>query len=158
MKKFLLFAALFVACITYSQPNAGNIDKEFLSCNYQAVIALAETKSNINTDETRKLAYSYKMMGEYEKAEAAYQKLVAETPVRLDDIYEYAQVLKMNGKYKVSDEQMQYYYEQKNKTFKIKTLDKLMAGNSGYEINNESINTPYQDFGINFLKNNIVYG
>ena len=80
MKKFLLFAALFVACITYSQPNAGNIDKEFLSCNYQAVIALAETKSNINTDETRKLAYSYKMMGEYEKSRSGLPKTGSRNP------------------------------------------------------------------------------
>lgn len=158
MKNILLLSAMLIAYCANSQTNKNDIDKEFLSCNYQAVIAIAENKTDINSDEIRKLAYSYKMMGEYEKAEAAYQKLLAETPVKLDDVYEYAQILKINGKYKLSDEQMQYYYQQKNKTFTIKTLDKLMAVNNGFEINNETINTPYQDFGITFFQNNVVYG
>jgi outer membrane protein OmpA-like peptidoglycan-associated protein len=158
MKNLVLFNALFFYIFAYTQNNLSKIDKEFLSCNYQAVIVLAETQPNINADESRKLAYSYKMMGEYEKAEAAYQKLSQENALNPDDIYQYAQILKMNGKYDESASQMQNYYRLKNKIQKIKTLDKLMAGNKGYEINNENINTPYQDFGITFFQNNLVFG
>ncbi len=141
--------------------------------NYYGRVAYAEAiplytellNSEVDNPEMKsRLADCYYQIGETQKAEEVYAMYVDSQESKAEDLYNYAQALKENGKYSESDKWM--------KAFHAKTSDDLRAkefvGNASYltdlnnqqpyfSINHLDVNTSYSDFGGYPAKDDEVY-
>jgi hypothetical protein len=84
-----------------------------VSCKHPNPQFEGQTKGRLGNSEVRKLADSYKFAGDFTNAELTYSKLVNTVDKTPEDIYAYAQVLKMNTKYPEAEQQMNLYSDLK---------------------------------------------
>lgn len=101
-----------------------------------------------------KLAYCYYQMGNTDQSESVYAGMISTSDAKADDVYNYAQSLKENGKYSLSDEWMAKFNEMtsgdlrgrefvENKSY----LEVINAQGEYFSISNLKINTQFTDFG-----------
>ena len=109
MKNILILSTLILPVTFFGQASVKKASNYYNSYSYSKVIEKLEDKKDVNTEAQRKLAESYKMTGNYAAAETSYSKVVAATDKKAEDVYAYAQVLKMNGKYAEAQQQMDTY-------------------------------------------------
>ena len=77
MKKLLLSALLLPFIGTAQSPAVKKADKLYKSYNYAKVVDRLANKKDLGTDARRELADSYRMLGDYSKAEVVYAALIA---------------------------------------------------------------------------------
>lgn len=164
MKNILILATLILPVTFFGQVSAKKASNYYNNYSYSKVIEKLEDKNDVNTDAQRKLAESYKMTGNYTAAESSYSKIVAASDKKPEDVYAYAQVLKMNGKYAEAQQQMDTYSTlnaadsrvklvNQNKTY---TID-LLKDKGQFDVKNLAVNTAEQDFGAIYYKDEVVY-
>lgn len=164
MKNIILLSILSLPISILGQSSIKKAVKEYDNFNYTKVIKKIGGKKDITTDAKRKLADSYKMVGNYTNAELVYSDIVNATDKKNEDVYSYAQILRMNGKYADAQKQMDIYNTlnpsdsrvklySKNKTY---TID-LLKNKGQFTVKSLSINSPEQDFGVVYYKDQIVY-
>ncbi len=164
MKKAFILSILIIPISFFGQTSTKKADTYFTNYNYNKVIEKLEGRANLTTDAQRKLAESYKLVGNHSAAEVAYAKLVTAADKTANDVYAYAQVLKMNGKYTDAQQQMDIYASlnasdsraQLNQQNKNYTND-LLQNKAQFDVKNLAVNSPEQDFGVTYFKDQLVY-
>lgn len=158
MKRKLVFIVSFISlCITaQSKYTADRYFKEF---NYPKAVELYTqiyNKGDKSDLVLSRIADSYYFNVETEKAEKWYKKLLdTHKNVSSEHLFRYAQSLKSNGKYDLSDQIMMRLDEVDKFDSRSDKLEltpnyvELYSKESGdvLSINNVSINTKYSDFG-----------
>lgn len=131
---------------------------------YHETINKLENVDNKNIEVNRKLAESHFRIGEYEMAEKYFAEVVANENKTAEDVYNYAEVLKINQKYKQANQQMKAFA-------KIKPDDsraQLFLQNKDYHKNllNDigqiklhllDMNSRQQDFGVAYCGDKLVF-
>ena len=164
MKNLLLISTFILPVAVFGQASVKKASNYFNNYSYSKVIEKLEGKEQISTDARRKLADSYRMSLDFKNAELEYSKVVASAEKTPEDVYAYAQVLKMNGKYAEAQQQMDAYatlkatdsranlYKQ-NKDYAID----LLKDKGQFDVKNLAVNSTEQDFGVAYYKDQIVY-
>lgn len=157
----LIVLPLFVVSQTASIKKAA---KSYNNYDYSSVVDKVGDKKDISTDVIRKLAESYKMVGDYKNAEANYSKVALASDKTPDDIYAYAQILRINSKYTEAAQQMDAYAVLKATDSRValyngnkQYISELLKDNGQFTIKNLEINSVQQDFGPAYYKNDMVY-
>jgi outer membrane protein OmpA-like peptidoglycan-associated protein len=140
-------------------------DKFFFNYSFDRSIVFYNRADPLSFEGQRRLAESYHNMGLDVESEAVYLKLITDNMgVLPEDYYNYAMVLKANGKYteaaksmdkfktlKPNDLRAKDYVENKNE------FAALQKDNGIYKIEHLNINTDALDFGTSYYKNSIVF-
>lgn len=139
-------------------------NKYYNNYSYPKVVEKLEDAKKMTALAQRELAESYKIRGNYEKADSVYAQLINNADRTPDDIYAYAQVLKMNGKYDEAKNQMDAYATAKSEDTRVKLFNQnknyvvdLLKDKGQFDIKNLDINSAQQDFGTTYYKDEIVY-
>jgi tetratricopeptide (TPR) repeat protein len=134
-------------------------------CIYKKAIESYKNLKVLTSDGHRKLAKSYYKLGENDLAEKAYEKLIQSTEgIFVEDYYDYAMVLKSNGKYEESNSQMEIFNSKKTNDLRLidynankDNLSSMLFDNGKIKVQNLEMNTDAQDFGTSFFKDKIVF-
>lgn len=119
----------------------------------------------LTPDGQRKLAESHQNLNQSVEAEIVYSKLITagEGVVPMDH-YNYAMILKTNGKYDEAGVQMDKFVTLMPNDLRAKSyfdnkgkLGDLLKDNGNYKIENLKVNTDAQDFGTSYYNNKIVF-
>lgn len=164
MKKSIILSILLIPIYFFGQTSIKKANNHFSNFSYHKVIEKLEGNVNLTTDAQRKLAESYKLVGNHAAAEIAYAKLVNATDKTPNDVYAYAQVLKMNAKYTEAQQQMDVYAALNSKDSRVAlhkqnknyTID-LLKNKGQFDVKNLAANSPEQDFGVTYFKDQLVY-
>ena len=165
MKKIFILFCFILPIHFIGQPNFEKATNHYNNYSYTKVIEKLEgEKKQINTDAQRKLADSYKITGNFAAADSVYSIIMQASDKTPQDIYAYAQILKMNAKYAEAQKQMDAYSvlnaaDGRTKLFnqnKTYTID-LLKDKGQFEVKNLAVNSTEQDFGVTYFKNEIVY-
>jgi len=130
----------------------------------KAIDSYTHTKQ-LSVEGQRRLALSYHNMNQNIPAEIAYSKLIsAPEGILPEDYYNYAMVLKTNGKYDEADKWMNKFKELKPEDLRAKSyatnnpyLANLLKDDGKYKIEHLNVNTDAEDFGPCYYKNKIVF-
>lgn len=164
MKKLIFSALLTPLLIAAQSPGVKKADALYKSYSYAKVIEKLGNKKELSADARRELAESYRMMGDYPKAETAYAAVIIEPDYQPSDVLAYAQILKMNGKYAEAITQMEVYSELKatdsragfikeNKNYTAE----LLKDQGNFKSKTLAMNSAEQDFGPTYFKDQLVY-
>ncbi len=140
-------------------------DKFYFIYAYDNAIDKYSRVKDLTVQGQRNLASSYRLMKQNEDSEETYAKMFNnEEGLVSEDYYNYAMVLKASGKYPESDVWMTKFAEQKPNDLRAKSFQKnkgqfsvIEKNNGKFTIRTMSINTPSQDFGTSYYKDQIVY-
>ena len=164
MKKLIIFLSLIIPFAGFSQAYLKKADKHYKNYNYPKVINKLEDRSSLPTNANRELAESYRLTGDYSKAESTYAKVVAAGDKTPQDVYMYAQVLKINRKYAEAQAQMTAYAsmspnDSRGVLFNKDTnyAEELLKDKGQFELKNLVMNSEEQEFGAVYYKDEIVY-
>jgi outer membrane protein OmpA-like peptidoglycan-associated protein len=170
MNKFIFFTIIIV--FSYSKFNAQekttneeNGNDHYFVYLYKKAIESYKNLKVLTSDGHRKLAKSYYKLGENDLAEKAYEKLIQSTEgIFVEDYYDYAMVLKSNGKYEESNSQMEIFNSKKTNDLRLidynankDNLSSMLFDNGKIKVQNLEMNTDAQDFGTSFFKDKIVF-
>ncbi|WP_178991653.1 OmpA family protein [Winogradskyella schleiferi] len=159
MKNFktLLFITLMSSlCLTAQNSDTKKADKQF--ARYQYVDAAENYEELVNegkgdTYVYSQLAESYYNIFNTEAAERWYAKAL-ETSDKPEMVYKYAQMLKANGKYEASNQQMEKFASMRpgdNRAIAYKKnpnyLPKILEQGKKFNVQNASFNSEQSDFG-----------
>ena len=164
MKKALILFCFILPISFFGQSSLKKASSHYNNYSYSKVIEKLEDKKDVNTDAQRKLAESYKITGNFAAADSVYSIIMQASDKTPQDIYAYAQILKMNAKYAEAQKQMDAYSalnaaDSRTKLFnqnKTYTID-LLKDKGQFEVKNLAVNSTEQDFGVTYFKNEIVY-
>ncbi len=140
-------------------------DKYSFDYSYNKAISSYNHTKLLSLEGQRSLALAYHNMNKNTEAEAAYSKLMTATTGLLpEDYYNYAMVLKINGKYEEANKWMNIFSDLKSHDLRAKDysansnkLSIMMKDDGKYKIENLDINTTANDFGTSYYKNGIVF-
>ena len=111
-----LFLVLFVGLLSFQAQSQGMkeraADKLYADLVYYKAADIYSELANEDdaTDkQIRRAAECYRFIGDSKNSEIFYSKLVSHSGVKAEDFYNYAQMLKMNGKYTEADKAMATY-------------------------------------------------
>ena len=165
MKKIFIIFCFILPISFFGQSSLKKANNHYNNYSYTKVIEKLEgEKKQINTDAQRKLADSYKITGNFAAADSVYSIIMQASDKTPQDIYAYAQILKMNAKYAEAQKEMDAYSalnaaDSRTKLFnqnKTYTID-LLKDKGQFEVKNLAVNSTEQDFGVTYFKNEIVY-
>ncbi len=140
-------------------------DKYSFNFSYEKAIDSYTSADKLSLEGQRKLAESYTLIGENEKAAAIYLVLV-ESPsgVLPIDYYNYSMILRSNGKYTEANKWMDkfvylnpYDLRAKSYTDTKSKFDSLLKDENKYKIEHLTVNTNAGDFGTSYFGNKIVF-
>lgn len=140
-------------------------DKYAFRYAYDEAIESYTQAKQLTLNGQRKLADSYHKMNQNILAEEVYSKfMLSQGEIIPEDYYNYAMVLKNNGKYNESNNWMDKFAELKPNDLRVKSyllnkseLSNLLKDDGLYKISSLSINTDAEDFGTCYYKNSIVF-
>ena len=133
--------------------------------SYDKAIESYTRSKPLSIDGQRSLADGYEKFDQNIESEAVYSTLVnSGGEIMPEDYYNYAMVLKANGKYAESDKWMEKFNDLKPGDLRVKDylankaeFPDLLKTNDKYKINRLGINTDDLDFGTSYYKNDIVF-
>ena len=140
-------------------------DKYFFVYSFEKAISWYTHAKTLTTEGQRRLAESYKNLNRFEEAEAAYAVLTERTDgVVPHDYFDYAMVLKTNGKHDQSAIWMDKLYDAKPNDIRARDhrankgkLQELIKGNGTFTAAALSMNSDAQDFAPAYYKEQIVF-
>ncbi len=169
MKKLVLSFAIILFCFTQFVV-AQKSTKEIKGDQYYSLYSFDKavekySQSNVLTIEgKRKLADSYRNTGNTAKSEEVYATYINDTSALADDFYNYASVLKANGKYDEANKFMDKFksvnpndLRAKNYVANNAQLTNLLKDQGKYKIEHQNINSDQQDFGTSYYNGKIVF-
>src|SRR5659263_774695 len=169
MKKiFIPLIALIVTCFNVTAQEKSNKeikgDKSSFNYSFDKAIKSYTHDKNLSVEGQRMLAESYHKVDSNALSEKVYFTMInADKEIVPEDYYNYAMVLKMNGKYDESNKWMDKFVVLKPEDLRVKDyvannskLAKLQKDNGEFQINHQSINTDALDFGTSYYKNKVV--
>lgn len=140
-------------------------NKFAFSYSFDKAIDSYKHSKTLSMDGQRNLAVSYRKMNKNIESEAAYATLVNTPGGYLpEDYYNYAMVLKSNGKYDDANIWMNKFIESNPEDLRAKEYlanageFKLLSKDDGtYKIEHLNINSDAEDFGTSYYQNKIVF-
>ena len=140
-------------------------DKYYFVYSYDKAINSYKNEKLLTAEGQRKLAKSYSNMNQANLSEEAYSKLITMPGGNSsEDYYNYAMVLKTDGKYDEANKWMDKFNELSPTDLRAKDysankneLANLSKDNGKYKIEHLNVNTDAQDFAPSFYKNSIVF-
>ena len=134
-------------------------DKLYSYYSFQEAAKYYSKENNLTIESRRRLAESYKNIGNYKMYEDVLSSIVKNDKANNDDFLSFSNALKYNGKYEDAIFWMDKFLEKnpndlrsldfvKNKN----ELDKLLKNEGRYKIKNLDINSIHQDFAATFYK------
>jgi len=170
MKKiFIPLIALIVFSINVTAQEKSNKeikgDKSSFNYSFDKAIKSYTHDKTLSVEGQRMLAESYHKTDQNILSEETYSKLIsANEGIIPEDYYNYAMVLKMNGKYDESNKWMDKFVTLKPEDLRGRDyvanrseLENLQKGNGEYKIEHQTVNTDALDFGTSYYKNKIVF-
>lgn len=156
--KILLPIALLLSAISFGQSSKlKRADGYYNMLAYSLAVKNYEelVGSNLDTPQLKsKLAVCYAQLGETVKAEEMYSKMIFSGSEAPEDIYQYAQLLKKNGKYQEADTWMKKFVAAKpddSRAVEFKKsmnyLDQINQQEAHFELKALNVNSPDTDFG-----------
>lgn len=170
-----LYIFLVAIILSFMYPNLGYCqklttklaDKSFDEFAYIEAIGLYEYAYQRDTNDNyivKRLSDANRNIGNTEEVERWLKKLIdrkAEVP---EDIFNYSQALKSNGKYLLAEQWLKEYSELRPEDGRVNIqvslleyINFLMRDSSNYEIMNTAINTPGSDMGPAFYKDKLIF-
>jgi outer membrane protein OmpA-like peptidoglycan-associated protein len=162
----ITFLMLLTAAITYSQDKGkmAKAKKEYDSYYYSESVKQYERINPKNTEVKRKLADSYRRLGNMKKAEAYYADVTSAQDVQNQDLLAYAEALKSNGKHGEAMVWMEKYNtsvttdSRSQKHMKDKVyFEKIKEDVGRYKIMELTINSLNADFGPTYFNDKLVF-
>lgn len=140
-------------------------DKHFFVYSFDKAIESYAQAKQLSSEGQRRLAESYHNINQNIQSEEAYSKLIiAPEGILPQDYYNYAMVLKTNGKQDEAGKWMDKFKELKPDDLRAKDyaansaeLSNLSKDDGKYKIEHLNINTDAEDFGACYYKNKIVF-
>jgi outer membrane protein OmpA-like peptidoglycan-associated protein len=170
MKKLVIpiIALLWMSASAFTQDKSHKElkgDKYFTSYSFDKAIVEYKHSKNLTLDGQRKLAKSYHNLDQNIQAEVVYAKLTAAPEgVTAEDDYNYAMVLKSNGKYDQANTWLDKFRALKPDDLRAKSytnnsiqLSKLQTDQGVYSILHLDVNTNAEDFAPAYYKDKIVF-
>ena len=161
-KIIICFIALF-PLVFLSQVNVKKVSKIYAEFDYSKVVEMMNSSQSDEADVLRKLADSYRMTGDYLNAENCYERIMNSENKTGEDIYMYAQILKMNSNYDEAMRQMDIFSTQRPNDSRVdlyfenkKYYTELLKDKAQFTILNVKGNSAQQDFGVVYFKNKLV--
>jgi len=142
-------------------------DKSFDDFAYIEAIGLYEYAYERDTTDNyvvKRLAESNRNVGNTEEVERWLKKLIDRRAEEPEDIFNYSQALKSNGKYLLAEQWLKEYSELRPEdgrvNIQVSLLDYiqfLMRDSANYETMNVAINTPGSEMGSAFYKGLVIF-
>jgi len=140
-------------------------DKYFRVYSFDKAIDSYTHAKKLSVEGQRKLAKSYQNLNQKTQSEEAYAKLTSTAGGTLpEDYYNYAMLLKSDGKYDESNKWMDKFNELKPEDLRAKDyaankteLADLSKDDGKYKVEHLNVNTDADDFGPSYYKNKIVF-
>lgn len=121
-------------------------------------------EDSLSTSALRKMADSYAKLASYDQSLLSYQQLVDRSDCNATDLYNYANMLKMNGSYEEADNWMKRYAEkapmEKRALVNTKMFEKsasLMKDQGIFQLTNCLMNSSLQEFASGMYYDQLVY-
>lgn len=167
MKKYIL--GLFIAGsftitsgVVVAQSKAA--DKLFNNYLYSDALYKYEGIRNPNEETLRKMAESYIKTSDPYEAEACYVKLFEKGNVTAEDVWNYAEVLKMNGKYSDAMARLKQYDSMKSGEKRTSLhladnvyYDKLLADVGRFAVKDLDFNTAHCEYAPSWYNAQVVF-
>jgi outer membrane protein OmpA-like peptidoglycan-associated protein len=140
-------------------------DKHFFVYSFVKAIDYYSHTKNLTIEGHRRLAESYRNMEQNHEAEKAYSILIDKNSnVLPEDHYQYAMLLKKNGKYAASNNAMDKFVQLmpndlrgKDYTANKAEYENFSKDDGKYKITTLDINTDREDFAPTFYKDKVVF-
>jgi outer membrane protein OmpA-like peptidoglycan-associated protein/tetratricopeptide (TPR) repeat protein len=142
-------------------------DKSFDEFAYVEAIGLYEyayEKDTADNYVVKRLADSNRNLGNTEEVERWLKKLIDREVAEPEDIFNYSQALKSNGKYLVAEQWLKQYADLRPEDGRVNIqvslleyIQFLMRDSANYEILNTAINTIGSDLGAAFYEDRLVF-
>lgn len=142
-------------------------DKSFAEFAYIDAIELYEYAYNRDTTDNyviKQLAEANRNVGNTEEVERWLKKLIDRHAEQPEDIFNYSQALKSNGKYLIAEQWLKEYSDLRPEDGRVNIqvslleyIQFLMRDSTRYEIRNVSVNTPGSEMGPAFYKNQFIF-
>lgn len=142
-------------------------DKSFDEFAYVEAIGLYEYAYQKDTTDNyvvKRLADANRNIGNTEDVEKWLKKLIDRHVEEPDDIFQYSQALKSNGKYLLAEQWLKEYSEIRPEDGRVNLqvslleyIKFLMRDSSNYEIRNQAINTIGSELGPSFYKDKLIF-
>ena len=140
-------------------------DKYSFIYSYDKAIEAYKHTKKLTPEGQRHLAEAYCKMNQDIESEIAYAKLVSLTEgVLPDDYFNYAMILKDNGKYEEAFVSMDKFAQLKPNDLRAKDylahkadLPNLLKDDGKYKLSTLSVNSDAEDFGTCYFKNSLVF-
>ncbi len=140
-------------------------DKFYTRYAFDKAVDSYEHTRHLTIEGQRRLAESYHHLDKNIESEIAYSKLLSSPGSILpEDYYNYAMVLKTNGKVDQSNTAMDKFAQLKPEDLRAKSylahspeMAKLLKDDGTYAIVHLDFNTDAEDFGPSYFKNKIVF-
>jgi len=142
-------------------------DKSFEEFAYIEAISLYEYAYEKDTTDNyliKRLAESNRNVGNTEAVESWLKKLIDRHTEQPEDIFNYSQALKSNGKYLLAEQWLKEYSDLRPEDGRVNMqvslleyIKFLMRDSTNYEIMNTAINTIGSDMGPTFYKDKLIF-
>lgn len=140
-------------------------DKHFFTYNFDKAIDLYRHTKDLTVSGQRNLANSYQNIGNNEKARETYAKLLeSNVGIEAEDHYDYAMLLRSNAEYIESEKWMDKFVAAKPADLRAMSYVKnnpnansIVVDKKEYKLNEQSINTPAQDFGTTYYQDKVMF-
>lgn len=142
-------------------------DKSFAEFAYIDAIELYEYAYSRDTADNyvvKQLAEANRNVGNTEEVERWLKKLIDRHAEQPEDIFNYSQALKSNGKYLIAEQWLKEYSDLRPDDGRVNIqvslleyIQFLMRDSTSYEIRNVSVNTPGSEMGPAFYKDQFIF-
>lgn len=164
----LTIVVLFLSTFAHGQKITIKLaDKAFHDFSWREAIDLytyAHEKDPENVYVIRKLADSYRNIGETEMVEKWLAMLIEMGEEQPEDLFNYSMALKTNGKYDLSEEYLKEYAKLSPEDGRVNLeqslldyINFLVQDSARYEVETLPFNTKGADWGPTLYKNRLVY-
>jgi outer membrane protein OmpA-like peptidoglycan-associated protein len=142
-------------------------DKSFEEFAYMDAIELYEFAYKKDTSDNyvvKRLADANRNVGNTEQVERWLKKLINRKAEKPEDIFNYSQALKSNGKYLLAEQWLKEYSDLRPEDGRVNIqvslleyIKFLMRDSVNYEVRNVSLNTIGSDMGPAFYKDQLIF-
>lgn len=140
-------------------------DKFAFRYSYEKAIESYNQAKMLTIEGQRHLAEAYRKLDKNAESELVYEKLIIQSDGVLPvDYFNYAMVLKSNGRYQQSAVWMEKFVQLKPEDLRAKSfaenktdVSNLQKDDGKYRVKHLDINTDAEDFGTSYYKNQVVF-
>ena len=167
MKRTVLVCAMALVAFSVSaqkSPKELKAEKHFNNYSYHKAIDKYEELDGLSTEGVRNLGDAYRYTNKTEKAEEQYAIVASATDNTAEDLFMYAEILKMNGKHSEADNWMKKFHDRASGDTRgeqyannLGAYTKLKKDEGRFAIKNLDVNSEQEDFGAAFYKNQVVF-